>query len=130
MREVVLPQQLRSLVMACQTLCVAECCGIHAFDFSPLHMASHLAWHTGAIDASDLALLERQVDLVVERAVALPADEHGWVCSIEGMNQAFTLESLQHFAGQLKSALAKVPMLWEFARQLRAPQAGSSTRPS
>ncbi len=34
--------ELLDLLRYCETNCVAECCGIEAFDFSPIHMASWL----------------------------------------------------------------------------------------
>jgi hypothetical protein len=39
--EIELPERLQYLVKYCEKACVAECCGIDAFDFSPLHIASY-----------------------------------------------------------------------------------------
>lgn len=52
--EITLPDRLGSLVRYCEKNCVAECCGIDAFDFSPLHIASFLSAYTGRISDSDL----------------------------------------------------------------------------
>lgn len=38
-----------TLVKACETACVAGCCGIGAFDFSPIHMASCLMYGSGTV---------------------------------------------------------------------------------
>lgn len=37
--------RLTTLMQRCQEVCVAECCGLGAFDFSPIHVASYLATH-------------------------------------------------------------------------------------
>jgi len=59
---------LRDVLGRCATLCVPECCGIEAFDFSPVHIASSLLLHGGLPDPDELAALRRQLhDL---RAVA------------------------------------------------------------
>lgn len=44
-----LPPQIYMLVKACETVCVAECCGLAAFDFSPIYMASCLLHAYGQI---------------------------------------------------------------------------------
>lgn len=43
--EMILGSRLTTLMQRCQEVCVAECCGLDAFDFSPIHVASYLATH-------------------------------------------------------------------------------------
>jgi hypothetical protein len=52
--EIALPERLKHLVRYCEKNCVAGCCGIDAFDFSPLHVASFLSAYTGRISPSDI----------------------------------------------------------------------------
>ncbi len=82
--------RLKALVEACENMCVAECCGIGAFDFSPLHITSHLSAFTGTISEADLSKVEAEIDAMVSHAVTFSPDQSGNICSIEGMNQYFT----------------------------------------
>lgn len=43
--EMIPGARLTTLMQRCQEVCVAECCGLDAFDFSPIHIASYLATH-------------------------------------------------------------------------------------
>lgn len=56
-----LEHPLSALFGRCQTLCVAECCGIDAYDFNPVHIASFLLMYRGAVDAAEVSLLRTQL---------------------------------------------------------------------
>ena len=53
---------LANLVARCQTMCVAECCGVDAYDFSPVHIASYITMYRGQPDASEIRTLRGQID--------------------------------------------------------------------
>jgi hypothetical protein len=42
------------MLKACETICVAGCCGLGAFDFSPIHIASYLIRHSGEVRDTDV----------------------------------------------------------------------------
>lgn len=52
---------LQRLLSACETICVTECCGLDAFDFSPIHMASYLIRSTGQVAEQDVQELRAAV---------------------------------------------------------------------
>jgi hypothetical protein len=110
---------LNALVKACEKLCVAECCGIDAFDFSPLHMASHLSAHTGAISEADLEAIEKEIDALAASANQRLPDENGHVGSIEGTNQYFTKEDLEKLIHQLRANLRLAPKVLEYSDRLQ-----------
>lgn len=55
---------LESLIKYCETNCVAGCCGIDAYDFSPVHIASFLAQSSGATESSLLETLISQIGAI------------------------------------------------------------------
>jgi hypothetical protein len=54
-----LEQPLAGLFARCQTLCVAQCCGIDAYDLSLIHIASFRLLYRGAPDLKLVATVER-----------------------------------------------------------------------
>ena len=52
---------LMNLVTRCQTVCVPDCCGIDAYDFSPVHIASYLIMYRGDIDEKEVSDLKSQL---------------------------------------------------------------------
>ena len=53
---------LLTLIERCETICVAGCCGREAFDFSPIHIASHLIRYSGQIEDKEVAALRNQLE--------------------------------------------------------------------
>ena len=72
-----LSPRLEGLVNACQKACVATCCGIDAFDFSPLYIAAYLSAFRGTIATDEVSELEREIDALMSAAAALLSDEQG-----------------------------------------------------
>ncbi len=97
------PGRLESLVAACGTLCVPQCCGMEAFDFSPIHAASHLARYTGSVAASDVNAITKELDSVLETAAR--NQQPGMVFSIESMNQILTLSELEELIARIKRSV-------------------------
>lgn len=56
-----LDHPLSTLVDKCQTICVPECCGLDAYDFSPIHIASFLILWRGDVDEAELSKLREQI---------------------------------------------------------------------
>ncbi len=110
--------RLAALIRACQKVCVPECCGIDAFDFSPLHTASHLSAHTGAIAREDLSAIEHELDELLESVASCEPNADGFVCSLEYTNQCFSASSLAELVARIKSSLVLAPKVLEFANSL------------
>lgn len=119
LEELVPGRRLASLIAACEKNCVAGCCGIDAFDFSPLHIASHLSAFTGAISASDVDSVRSELAALLERAAALEPDSDGLACTVAGMNQCFTMEALQRLGDEIALGLELAPRVLEFSEELR-----------
>lgn len=113
---------LANLIAHCQTMCVAECCGVDAYDFSPLHIASYLTMYRGEPDASEIHTLRRQIDAIRENYGVSGASGGG--VTIEGMNQCFTAEQIEALASELSANLDVALELVEIGetRRYRNPE--------
>jgi hypothetical protein len=100
-----LPGGLEPLVKYCETLCEAECCGVDAFDFSPVHIASYLCRYTGAISATDIVEIEGRISELEACALNLPSDERGFICTISVMNENFSRKTFTRFIAELRMAV-------------------------
>ncbi len=123
--EVQLPGRLEALVKSCERNCVHECCGIDAYDFSPLHIAAHISSYTGVIRESDIAEIQKEIDdllqqvLAMPRTSALPDEFKDYLCFIKGMNHWFSAKTLNKFAEELKYNMKVAIQVLELSDKLR-----------
>ena len=82
-----LESPLSNLIDRCMTICVAECCGIDAYNFSPIHIASFLLMHRGATDPIEISQIRDQLKSL-KRQYGI-AGELALGVTIEEMNQIF-----------------------------------------
>jgi hypothetical protein len=118
MKELTPGPRLASLIRACEKVCVVDCCGLDAFDFSPLHAASHLSAFTGVISDDDIAAIDSEVNQLVRCAEKCTPNSDDFVCSIAGTNQLFTMAAVREFAKDIRSAVRLAPKVLEFAERL------------
>jgi Family of unknown function (DUF6331) len=76
------------LVKRCETLCVAACCGIEAYDFSPIHIASFVIGSSGAPEEQQVAALRDQLRDIHDIAHTLIA--RGASEAVDDLNHNFT----------------------------------------
>lgn len=116
-----LSEPLAGLISYCEKDCVAACCGICAFIFSPLHVASYLCTRTGGITSAVLAVWEAEMAKFERETAALIPTPEGFVCVIESMNQYFTREDLAALVAELRHSLAAAPELQALSDELSFP---------
>lgn len=116
--EITLPAGLQHLVDRCEKVCDARCCGIDAYDFSPLHVASFLT-HSGRIDPDLITGWNKILNDLLETVSDLPANEAGFICSVAGMNQYFTWQQFNDFIEEVRSSIYAAPKMLEFSEQLQ-----------
>jgi len=83
-----LEDPLLNLVGRCQTICVAECCGIDAYDFSPVHIASYLLMWEGKPNEHNLIKLRGQLEAIKANYGSAATGSIG--VTIDDMNQGFS----------------------------------------
>jgi len=105
MTELHLGPRLRSLTGRCETFCVAGCCGLEAFDFHPIHLASGLLCFLDVPRLEVLAEVEQELVDLEQRMQDVPPDEYGDVCFIESLNTSFSLESWREWAAEFRTQL-------------------------
>lgn len=108
---------LASLFARCQTICVAECCGIDAYDFSPIHMASYLTMYGGKIDPSGLKTLIGQIEALKANYGSGQASEGG--ATFDDLNASLTAAAVDSLADELLANLAVAVKLVEISEEQR-----------
>lgn len=108
---------LANLIARCQTICVAECCGADAYDFSPIQIASYLTMCRGKADDSEVQTLRGQIGAL--RANYGVAGASGRGATFEEMNQEFSAEEIEVLASKLMANLDVALSLIEMSEGLR-----------
>jgi hypothetical protein len=90
---------LSNLIGRCQTICVAECCGIDAYDFSPVQIASYLTMWRGALDEKEINTIRSQIAAIKSNYGSEGGSDSG--VTIEEMNQGFTAAEIDIFMDEI-----------------------------
>ena len=117
--EIDLPSRLNYLVQYCEKSCVADCCGIDAFDFSPLHIASFLSAYSGDISETDIKELELELKKAEELTTDLLPSDEGFICSIKGTNQNFSRDAFDSLIAELLHNIRVSPEVLRLSNQIR-----------
>ncbi len=112
------PPMLASLVRDCEKACVSGCCGISAYDFSPLYVAASISTYTGHVSESDIARLEEDLVAVENAARGMEENEDGFVCCNEAMNHYFTRKELLEMVTKIRHTIAAAPAMLERSAEL------------
>ncbi len=99
-----LPSPLSNLISSCEKLCVKECCGIEAFDFSPVHIASWLHASRGEPAESTIDQISEQLDDLRIRYGSGSSTE-GYESDENEMNQVFSPEQVDQLVNQVSTNL-------------------------
>lgn len=112
-----LEHPLLNLVSRCQTLCVAECCGADAYDFSPVHIASFLLMWEGKPNPDTLTRLRGQLDALKANYGTAGASADG--AAIDDMNQSFTGEQIDRLVDEISTNLNLAVQICDGAERTR-----------
>lgn len=107
--QITLDHPLLGLIKNCETLCDAACCGISAFDLSPIHIASFLIRYTGTIESEEVDKVLLQLKILDHEAERLTRG--GGSTSIEMMNQIFNGPELFALSATIRDSLTKALQL-------------------
>lgn len=109
-----LPPRLGALFRDCARYCVPGCCGIEAYWFSPLFVATHLSSWSGQIRKEHVNALRTEIRALVAEALACtPTGPSGVVCLIESTEQPVTKDQLQELQVAIEAGLRWAPVvLW------------------
>ena len=83
---------LLNLVNRCLTICEPECCGVDAYDFSPIHIASYLTMYRGEIDNKDVTDVKNQLETLKTNYGSSGISSHG--VTIDEMDQCYSGEQI------------------------------------
>jgi len=114
-------ERIAGLFHACEKACLKECCGINAFDFSPLFVASHIAAFSGDVFASEISDWHAELDRFEAEASAFRPNDLGLVCAIDELADAFCARGIRDLAAQLKHCVSASPQICKISRELASP---------
>ena len=112
-----LQDPLLNLVSRCQTICVAECCGIDAYDFSPVHIASYLIMWEGKPSKLNLVKLRTQLEALKSNYGSKGASSNG--VTIDDMNQGFSGIEIDNLVDEITENLEIALQICEHAEAAR-----------
>jgi len=104
-------KDILNLVRKCETVCEHECCGVYAYDFSPINIACYLMEHTVKAREAEVALIKDKLNNLISESSQL--SEAATEISIEEINQKFTPEEILIFASEIKHNLEIAGLLIE-----------------
>lgn len=117
--EIDLTPRMKGLFSACERNCTAECCGILAFDFSPLYVANDLVWQEREGKFLEgIEALNNELDSILEQGLAQTPDERGFVCLIANTNSFFSKSDLQTLVERVRWAVAQAAVVIDCVNQL------------
>ena len=102
--EIKLEHPLKDLFNSCEKLCEVNCCGINAFDFSPIHIASFLIKYSARLDKQRLATTLEQLVELKRLANSAPNAER---MTIIDANQHFTTDEFQNLIVEIQEGLER-----------------------
>lgn len=114
---------LVGLIESCERHCVSDCCGIDAFDFSPLFIAAYLSTHYGEIRAEDVESLRNQLHTIRKDYCSEPLQDIEYALEIERMNQLFTTAGLARLLNEIEYNLGQAAPVLELSDSLRKTEA-------
>jgi hypothetical protein len=112
---------LSNLIQRCQTMCVAECCGIDAHDFSPIQIASYLTMWRGCPDESEIRTIRTQIRALKSSYGSKSGCEQ--TTTFEDMNQIFSGGEIDSLADELLENIDVALRLIEQSETQRYKQA-------
>lgn len=99
-QELILDPSLEDLITDCETRCERYCCGVRAFDFSPLNFAYYLYRRPNF--SLNVIVAELRQLMTIANAYK---NEVEIVCSVPFLNQSFTKPGLKAFIIELQENL-------------------------
>ena len=116
--EYKLPEMLAGLVDYCEKTCLAACCGIDAFDFSPLHVASYISAFKGQIGENDVAEWEALLAEVESAIQTLEPNEDGLICYIANVGQYLRRAHIEVLIAEIRHSIRAAPEMLKRSNEL------------
>lgn len=111
--------RLRWLLQTCETLCVSGCCGLNAYNFSPLNIAFCLVPRREEIKIEEnVEDIIDDIDWIIDEAKKYTPNEKGEVVVIDEMWESFTWVELITFTDLLKRNLSLASQVVAYSDQL------------
>jgi hypothetical protein len=113
-----LPETVARLVKFCEKVCDRGCCGIDAFDFSPLHVASYISAITGGMRDCDIAEWDERLAEVERATQIIEPNDDGFVCYIPNINHAFSRSLIEALIAEIRHSIRSAPVVVALSNHL------------
>ena len=123
--ELAVPTELSHLISYCEKSCNSGCCGINAFSFSPLHVASYICGESDYFYEDRIEEWNQSVSELESNFNALDSSESKVVCKISAMNQFFTAEAVRALIIELRTSIDAAREMHEYSQKLESSSPAS-----
>lgn len=117
-----LPSHLTNLSRACELWCVAACCGVGAFDFSPIAIAHWLAQNYSRELDQEIGLLLKEVDDLERLAASHFRDDNEPLLTIDEFCDSFTSEEFAMLVAELRHSVKASKQILDLDKSLELPR--------
>ena len=117
-----LPSHLTNLSRACELWCVAACCGIGAFDFSPIAIAHWLAQNYSRELDQEIGVLLSEIDDLDRLASAHFRDTRESPFTIDEFCDSFTSDEFLMLVAELRHSVKASKQILDLDKALELPR--------
>ena len=99
------PHMLNLLIEQCETRCVAQCCGLEAFNFSPLNIAFFFTVNElkpECISKENVKRVKSELKILHKNSLNLTEDEHGDIGSLKAIKRPISRQELKRLCEEIE----------------------------
>jgi hypothetical protein len=111
-----LGKNLQRVVRRCETVCESACCGLDAFDFHPIHVASSILAFNDREPSETMQFIEQELRDMEHAAMQQDLDEFGCVGWCETLNMSFRPEELAEWIARMRHCLSDAGKVLDWCR--------------
>lgn len=122
--ELVISEELEDVLSHCEVACMADCCGLNAFRFSPLILAHYfMSQNFASQDIGafpDECVQPVNADLAQLKKIVMQSKNSPEVIGfIKCLNQEFTKQSLEEFLTEIETNLMAAKRIAKLSEDIR-----------
>ena len=99
------PNMLNLLIKQCETRCVAQCCGLEAFNFSPLNIAFFFTVNElkpECISKENVKRVKSELKILHESSLILTEDEYGDIGFLKAIKRPISRQELKRLCEEIE----------------------------
>jgi hypothetical protein len=100
-----IPNMLSLLIEQCETRCVAQCCGLEAFNFSPLNIAFFFTVNElkpECISKENVIRVKKELKNLQKNSLTLTEDKHGDIGFLKAIKRPISRQQLKYLCEEIE----------------------------